>query len=259
LVTRFDRIGRLALMLPWLLAPTPTRSQQVEAGYVWAASHNAEFPTAKGGQVQGLFELGKSKWRVQLGLHRVWAHTQRESEVCKFYEPPTTCQLDLTRDRVRLTGFRAALVWPLLAGRFADIKLGGGVSLNSMAILSSKGLVSHGDGDIYPPSGSNAGVLGFLRLDVSPAPRTGLAVTLGVLAHWVYFNSCSLTYHRYDPFCSPATFREFQLGVSWVPPRRPKARLSNEGAEAPPPRERSCRPTSSARPARDPASSPAVT
>jgi hypothetical protein len=209
----------LALIIPWLLAPSPARSQEFEAGYVWASSNNEEFPSARGGEVQGLFALGSSKWRLQFGMHRIWAHTQRESLVCAVYEPPNRCGTEETRDKVRLAGFGAALVRPLLAVSHATLKLGVGLSLNSMTILSSTGLVTHRAGDIYPTSGANAGVFGFLALDFVPVRAAGLAMRLGVLAHWVDFGSCAVDYQRYDPFCTPATFREFQLGLAFSPPR----------------------------------------
>jgi len=186
---------------------------------VWASSNNAEFPTARGGEVQVRFGLGSSRWRLQLGMHRIWAHTERESLVCAYYEPPNRCGTEETRDKVRLAGFRGALVRTLLAVSHAKVELAGGLSLNSMTILSSTGLVTHRAGDIYPPSGANAGVFGLLSLDVVPIPAAGLAIRLGVLAHWVDFNSCSETYHRFDPFCTPATFREIHVGLAFSPPR----------------------------------------
>ncbi|MCG6987840.1 MAG: hypothetical protein LJF06_06635 [Gemmatimonadetes bacterium] len=216
---RSGEIGSLALIPTLLCAPSPARSQEFEAGYVWAASHNAEFPTARGGEIQGLLSLGRNTWQVQLGLYRIWARTQRESVVCRYYTPPVSCQTEETRDRVRLAGFRAGIVRSVLAKSHAEVKLGAGLSLSSVTVLSSTGLVSHREGDVYPTSGANAGVFGLLTLDVTPVPRAGLGIRLGVLAHWVDFGSCSETYHRYDPFCSPATFREVQVGVSYSLPR----------------------------------------
>jgi len=200
-----------------LLLPSPASSQEFEAGYVWAASHNPEFATAKGGELQGLFALGHSRWQLQFGVHRIWAHTRRESLVCRFYTPPVMCQAEGTRDAVRLAGFRAALVRPMLAARHAELRLGAGLSLNSVTILSSTGITSHRDGDIYPPSGANGGVFGVLTLNVTPVPGAGLALRVSALAHWVGFGSCSVTYARYAPFCSPATFREFQVGLAFSP------------------------------------------
>lgn len=216
---RFGGSGCLALVLAFLLLPSLASSQEFEAGYVWAASHNAEFPTAKGGEIQGLFRVGRTGWQVQVGLHRIWAHSQRTSSVCRFYTPPFACQTEGTRDKVRLAGFRAAVLRSLVAARLAEVKLGAGFSLNSVTILSSTGIVSHRPADIYPTSGANAGVFGLLTLSVTPVPSAGLAIRLGALAHWVNFGSCSEVYDRYDPFCSPATFREFQVGLAYSLPR----------------------------------------
>ena len=218
-LTRSGGIRSLALILSWLLAPSPARAQEFGAGYVWASSNNAEFPTARGGEVEGLFALGQTRWQLQFGLHRIWARTRRESQVCNYYTPPEACQLEDTEEKARLAGFRATLLRPLLAASHVEVKLGAGFSLNSMTILSSVGLDTHRSGDVYPPSGANAGVSGLLTVELTPVPAAGLAIRLGVLAHWVDFGSCSVTYHRYDPFCTPATFRELQVGLAFSPPR----------------------------------------
>lgn len=216
-LARSGGIRSLAAILPWLLVASPTRAQQIEAAYLSASSPNPEFPEADGGEIEGLFELGHG-WQLDLGLRRIWARTEKEMQVCRVYHPRVSCQIEETRNEMSLTGFRAGVMRSLLAVSHAEVKLGAGLSFNQPELESSTGLTSGFDGDVYMPSGGQVGALGLLTLDVTPAPSIGLAITLGAVAHWVNFDACSEE-NRYDPFCSPATFRELQVGVAYSPPR----------------------------------------
>lgn len=182
-----------------------------------ASSGNPEFPTATGGKIGGLFDLGHG-WDLHLGLQRVHAETERQALVCAAYEPQIGCQSEATRDDMSLGGFRAGVVRSLVEVGPAEVKLGVGFSFNGIGIEST-GLDSGHRGDVYPPSGGQVGALGLLALDVTPVPGIGLAITVGLTEHWVNFDACSSNPNRYDPFCSPATFRELDLGVAYALPR----------------------------------------
>jgi hypothetical protein len=209
-------IGLFSLMLPWLLIPCEVHSQQYEATYVSASSENPELATARGGAIEGLFDLGRG-WHMFLGFQRIWDNTEKETRVCAAYAPFISCQIEATRNELQLNGFRAGVVRPFLTTLHLELKAGVGLSFNQPRVKKSRGLVSGRRADIYMPTGGQVGGLGLLTLDLTPAPQLGLAFTVGVVGHWVKFDGCSDIH--YDPFCDPTTFREIHVGLAYSPPR----------------------------------------
>lgn len=198
-----------------LVLATPAAAQQVGVGATRAVSDNPELADAEGLAAHARFEV-RPGWSLAFFLERLTAKTAKEGLVCRNYMPLIDCGREETRNEVRLSGLRLAVVRTLVSGERGRGGVGVGMSFSQIH-TESRGVESGLQGDLFEPTGGQVGALAFLSGGVAPIPDFGLMVTAKVTSHWVNFDACSET--RYDPFCTSALLHEIQLGLAYRFPR----------------------------------------
>lgn len=195
-----------------LLLPSPTYSQELGIFYTGATSDNPEFPRLRGMAAQALMKFNQD-WSFRVSLHRMTHGSVKAGRVCRHYVPHIGCRTEEVHTSLSLSGLRLAVQRGVYAGDHLRFGAGTGFSFNTLGgeTVGVSGLKA----DLLIPYGGQIGGFGFLNLAVVPYPRIPLTFQAGLNAHWVKFNACSGgDPPQYDPFCTPSTFREWELGLS---------------------------------------------
>lgn len=202
----------VCFLFAFLLLPSPTLSQELGVFYTGATSDNPEFPRTRGIAAQALMEFNQD-WSFRVSLHRMTHDSVKDSRVCRHYVPHIGCRTEEVRTSLSLSGLRLGIQRSLYAGDRVRFGAGTGFSFNTLGgdAVGVSGL----NADLLIPNGGQLGGFGFLSLAVVPYPRVPVTFSAGLNAHWVKFNACSGgDPPQYDPFCSPSTFQEWEMGLS---------------------------------------------
>ncbi len=205
-------LPRVCFLLAILLLPSPALSQELGLFYNGATSNNPEFPRPRGFAAQALMPFNED-WLFRVSFHRMTDDSVKDGMVCRHYVPHVNCRTEKVRTALSLTGLRLGVHRTLHSGDNLRFGAGTGFSFNSLGgeAVGSSGL----EADLLVPNGGQIGAFGFLSLALVPYPRVPITFQAGLNAHWVKFNACSGgTPPQYDPFCTPSTFQEWEMGLS---------------------------------------------
>lgn len=197
----------LGVSLP-LLSAVPAAAQEFSAFGVIASTDNVEFPSPVGGGASIGWEFGGA-WLFRLSYLRTYDSTDKEGAVCIVYSPRIGCHTEEVHTSDSFSGLRFGIMRTVHVADIVRVGAGLGVSLNAIDI-NARG-VSGQRADMERPLTAMDGFLAMLHVTVSPVPGLPLGLTAGAQQHWVRFNSCSE--EIYDPFCSPSSFREVEVGL----------------------------------------------
>jgi hypothetical protein len=198
-----------------LASQQPSLLQELGIIGISVQSDHKELPSPRGFGITTSWEFGGS-FLTRLSFNRVSGDTRKDGIVCDQYALRINCRTEVTQTSVALSGLRAALMWaPPLWDR-VRLGAGGGLSFNQLT-TASVGTESGLEADLLAP---NAGIIGFTALisaAVTPVSTLPVKLTGGFGVHWVDFSTCSGNDSpRYDPYCGMASFREIELGLSYV-------------------------------------------
>jgi len=202
------------------LAPLPARAQnpslfqELGGSFLVSSSDLSVLPNPRGFRLTSFWSFGDA-WLTRLSYQRLSDAVKNEGLVCRRYVPNVGCQTELTEVTSTLSSLQGALMRVIHRGSRDRIALGGGLSFNQLNAdrIGESGLQA----DLFAPYPGQLGFLGTLSLAVLLSRSVPIVLESGFTAHWIRFHHCSVeTPRRYDPFCKPGLFQEFDLGLSYL-------------------------------------------
>ena len=194
--------------------PSDLASQEVGISFTAAESNLLELPAPLGIEAYAMMEFNPA-WNVRVSFRRIADETGKAAQVCRVYAPHIGCRLEDTHTSLSLSGLRVGVMRVFSLGELFRVGAGVGLSFNHLD-GEAKG-VSGLKADLLLPNGGQLGALGLFSLAFSPYRPIPIRVVGDFDVHWVKFNTCSgASPPQYDPFCTPSSFLELGLGVSYT-------------------------------------------
>lgn len=194
-------------------------AQELGLSAVVSRSGNVELPEPMGFGASAHFDLGG--WVAGLSYLRYADETRKDGIVCQVYSPRIGCRTEEVNTSARMGGLRGTIQRVIGVGERLELRAGGGLSFNQLAVTSEG--VSGYRGDLHMPNTGQIGYLGVASLAVKPVSTLPVSLVTGVSRHWVKFRGCVDPTDKtsgYAPFCGWDRFTEVQVGLSVVVPRR---------------------------------------